>query len=82
MRVAVAGVGVGDHRDRDRTGDAPGVVDHLGHRQQPHVGLTEARRSGPEARHVRGREPGLGDEPRAERVEATGREHHLLAREQ
>jgi hypothetical protein len=61
--VAVARVGVGDDRDRDRAGDAAEVVGHLGHGHQPVVGEAEHRR-GARAGQVDGREAGLLDEPR------------------
>jgi hypothetical protein len=40
-RVAVAVVGVGDQRHRQRRGQPPRVPGHLGERQQPDVGPTE-----------------------------------------
>jgi predicted NUDIX family NTP pyrophosphohydrolase len=73
-RVAVAGVGVGDHRDVDRRRHPPRVVDHLGAGQQADVGAADQRRRRPEAGHVDDVEPGLLDQPGGERVVRTGRD--------
>ena len=80
-RVAVAGVGVGDHRDVDRLGDPSGVVDHLRKRHQPDVGAAETRCGAAETGHVRSREPGLLDQPRSQRVVAARSQHHLAGLE-
>ena len=58
--VAVAGVGIGDHRQADRARDPAGVVDHLGHAWQAVVGIAERRR-GAGAGHVDGSEAGVLD---------------------
>ena len=67
-RVAVAGVGVGDHRHVDGGHDPPGVVDHLAAAEQPDVGAADQRGRRPEAGHVDGVEAGLLDQPGREGV--------------
>ena len=81
-RVAVAVVGVGDHRHADGLHEPPRVVGHLGEREQPDVGAPEQRRRRAEAGHVDGREAGALDEPRRQRVVGAGREHRLGPGEQ
>jgi hypothetical protein len=79
--VAVAGVGVGDQRHRDRARHDGGVVDHLAHRQEAEVGIA-ARRRGAGAGHVDGGEAGLLDQARADRVVGAGSDRHAGAGEQ
>ncbi len=43
QRIAVAGVGVDDDRDRHAHGDPPRPLDHLGLREQPQIGLADRR---------------------------------------
>ena len=79
--VAVARVGVGDHGDRDRGGEAAEVLGHLGHGQQPVVGVAEGgRRAG--ARHVHSREARLLDQAGGQRVVGAGRHDQLVARQE
>ena len=78
QRVAVAGVGVGDHRDVDAVGDPPGAGGHLGHGQQANVRPPDRPRRGAEPGHVHGREPGLLHEPGGQRVERPRRHDGLL----
>ena len=78
-RVAVAGVGVGDHRHVDGGDDPPGVVDHLGAGEQPDVGPAEQRGGGAEPGHVDDVEAGLLDQPRRQRVVGAGRDQRARA---
>jgi hypothetical protein len=79
--VAEAGVGVRDHRHADRGGDARRVLRHLGHRQQPVVGVAEAgRRAG--AGHVDGGEAGLLDDPGGQAVVRARGDDERVAGEQ
>ena len=79
--VAVAGIGVGDHRQLDRGGDAAGVVDHLRHRDQAEIGIAERRR-GAGAGHVDAVEPGLRDQLRGDAVIGAGCDHHAVPAQQ
>ncbi len=69
-RVAVAGVGVADHRDRHRGADVAPLIEHLTVGNEPGVGQAEARRRDRVAAHEGEREAGRLDEPRRKRVEA------------
>ncbi len=74
-RVAVAGVGICDHRDGDRLRHAPGVLDHLAARQQRHIGTAEQGAGGGEAAHVDDVEAGLLDQPSGQPVVGTDGQH-------
>ncbi len=76
--VAVAGVGICNHREVDRRGDASGIVDHFGHAQQPDVRTTEQRCRCAEAGHVHSSEVGLFDQPGTEGVVTTWQHERLL----
>src|SRR6516225_61984 len=59
--VAVAGVGIGDHRHFDCGGKTPGIGDHFRHRNEAEIGVSQTcRRTG--TRHVDGGETGLLDQ--------------------
>jgi hypothetical protein len=74
-RVAVAGVGVADHRDRDRRADVPALIEHLAVGDQLRIRRADPSRRHREAAHEGEAEPGALDELRRERVEAT--RHHV-----
>ena len=76
-RIAVSRVGVRDHRDPDRLCDPPRVVNHLREGEQSNVGPAQPPRGGPEPGHIDRGKARLLDEPRAERVIAAGRQHHV-----
>ena len=73
-RVAVAGIGVGDHRHRDR-------LDHLGEPPDDFIGRHQAnvryagRAGDGAAARIDGRKAGLLDEPGRKLVERAGRDH-------
>ena len=71
-RIAVAGVGVDDDRDRDAHADPPGAVDHLGLGQQAHVGLADGGGGDRVAGDEGHREADALGDPRRERVEDAG----------
>ena len=79
--VAVAGIGVGDHRDFHRGGEAAGVVRHLAHGEEAVIGVAE-RRGGAGAGHVHGGKAGLLDGARADAVVSAGRDQQAVLREQ
>ena len=81
-RVAVSGVGVGDHRHVDGGHDPAGVVDHLRAREQSHVGAADQRRRRPEAGHVDDVEAGLLDEPGRQGVVGAGSHDRGAGRQQ
>ena len=81
-RVAVAVVGVGDHRDPDGLHEPPRVAGHLVEREQADVGPPEQRRRRAEARQVDGREARLLDQPRRQAVVGARRQHRLAAGQQ
>src|SRR5262245_26547108 len=81
-RVPVAGVGVGEYRDRQSVDDPAGVVDHLRHRQQPDVGPAKPGSRGAEACHVGRLKAGLLHQTGAEGVVAAGAENWLGACQQ
>ena len=70
--IPITGVGISNHREVDGGGDASSVVNHLAHAQQPNIGATQQRRSGPEARHVRRVETRLLDKAGTECIGAAG----------
>jgi hypothetical protein len=72
QRVAVAGVGVDDDRDRHAQADPPGTVDHLGLGQQAEVGLADGGGGDRVAGDERHREAGPVGELRREGVEDAG----------
>jgi hypothetical protein len=80
--VAIAGIGVGDHRDLDRVHDPPSVVNHLRQGHQSDVGASQPGSRAPEAGHVGGGKPRLLHQPCPQRVEAARSQHHLIAVEQ
>ena len=73
QRVAVAGVGVGDHRQRHRARQVRGVIRHLGEGGEAEVGLAQVRGGGARARHVHRGEARRLDEARGEAVVSAGR---------
>ena len=75
-RVAVAGIGVGDDRDRYRLDRQPDKADIFDHRQQPEIGVAAGARVAAAGQVNRG-EPGLLDKPRRQRV--VGARHHRIA---
>ena len=79
-RVAVAGVGVADDGDVYRLRNRARVGGHLGHREQPEVGIA-ARGRGAESRHINGVEAGGGGEFRLQAIEDEGRDDHFGAGE-
>ena len=75
--VAIAGVGIGDHRHVDRGRDAPGIVGHLRHGHEAVVRVAERRgRAG--AGHVDGRKARLRDGARRNAVIGARRHDHVL----
>jgi hypothetical protein len=79
--IAVARVGIGNNGNVDRTGDAPGVFDHLAHGQQPIVGIAVARRrTGPG--HVDGRETRVRDQCCRDAVVCARRDGHAVLPQQ
>ena len=70
-RIAVAGIGIGDHRHRDRLDDFGEPRDDLVRRHQPHVGHAGRARDGAAAR-IDGRKARLLDEARRQSVERAG----------
>ena len=81
-RVAIAVVGIGDDRDRDRVGDPPGIGVHLGHRREADVGHAQLRDRRAVSGHVNCLEPGHLDHARADGVEASRHEHGTSGSEQ
>jgi hypothetical protein len=79
--VAVAGIGVGDHRNVDGRGDTSGIVGHLRHCEEAVVGIAERRR-GAGAGHVDRVEAGLHDGARGDAIVGAGRDHHAAALQQ
>src|ERR1700745_221304 len=51
--VAVPGIRIGDHRHVDRRDQAPGIGDHLRHRDEAEIGVSQARRRS-RPRHIDG----------------------------
>ncbi len=79
--VAVAGIGVGDHRHLHGRGDPPGIVRHLVHGHEPEIRIAERRRgAGP--RHVDRGKPRLVDGAGADAVVGAGRHDHAVLPEQ
>jgi len=76
--VAVAGIGIGDDRQSDRSRDPAGIGHHLRHRHQAEIGIAEHRR-GAGAGHVDRVGPGTLDEPRRDAIIGTRRHHHPVA---
>ncbi len=74
-RVAVAGVGIGDHRDSHRLDRQPDKAHVLRERQQAEIGIAVRPRIAA-AGQVDRLEAGLLDEPRGERVISAG--HHRV----
>ena len=79
--VAVAGIGIGDHRHVDGRGDAAGIVGHLRHGDEPIVGIAERRRRAG-AGHVDRAEAGLRDGARGDAVVGAGRDGQAVALQQ
>jgi len=79
--VAVAGIGIGDDGEFDRCSDAPGIGDHLGHRDEAEIGVAQYRRSAG-AGHVDGGNPCLFDELGGDAVIGSGRHHHSISVQQ
>ncbi len=77
QRVAVAGVGIGDHRHAHRLDHLGKPLDDLVGRDQAHVGHAGAARDGAAARIDRG-EARLLDEARGEAVIGAGRDHDAV----
>ena len=75
--VAVAGVGIGNHREIDSGRNAPSVADHLRHRQQAEIGIAK-RRGGPGAGHVDRLKTGLSDQFRGDAVIGAGGGDHAV----
>ena len=79
--IAVARVGIGDHRDIDRPRHHTGVVGHLRLRQQAEVRKAAGhRRACPS--HVDRGKPGLGNQPGSDAVIGAGRHDHARLRDQ
>ena len=72
-RVAVPGIGVRDHRERDRAREVRGVVRHLGEGGEAEIRLPEVGGRGAGAGHVHDREAGRLDEARGKAVIGAGR---------
>ena len=73
-RVAVAVVGVDDHRNAHRLGDVARVLDHLGHRHQPDVGIPAAHRRARAGHHAQ-RVAHLLDDPGGQAVVGAAAQH-------
>ena len=69
-RVAVAGVGVADHRDRHRIADVTPLLDHLGVGDQPGIRQAEPRGGDRESAHEADAEAGPLDHAGGQRVVA------------
>jgi hypothetical protein len=79
QRIAEAGVGVDDHRQRHALGDARQRVFHLGGGGQPDVGAAQPRVGDGRARQVQRLEAGLlGDQCRQRVVDARGQQRRGL----
>ena len=79
--LAVAGVGVRDHGERDGGAEAPGVVDHLGRARDAEIGQPEGGRRGRVAAAIQRLEPGALQQPAGERVERPRHDQDLGLRE-
>ncbi len=75
-RIAVAGIGIGDDRDRDRLDGAADELDILGQAQQAEIRVAAGARIAA-AGQIHRRKPGRFDEPRGQRV--IGARHHRVA---
>jgi hypothetical protein len=73
--VAVAGVGIGDHRHFDCGGKTPGIGDHFRHRNEAEIGVSQTRRR-TGTRHIDGGETGLLDQLGGDAVVGAGCDDH------
>jgi hypothetical protein len=77
-RVAIAGVGIGDDRDRDRLDRQPDKADILRQGEQSEIGIAVRSRIAA-AGQIDRLEPGLFDEPRRQRVVGPRRHREAAA---
>jgi len=81
-RVAEAGVRIHDDRQVHRIADRRHVVDELGDRGQPHVGLAQVPVGDRRAAHEHRLEAGRRDEAGAERIARAGQDRARAGRHQ
>ena len=81
-RVAIAGIAIGNQRDRDGVGDVAGLIDHLAIAHQPQIGRADPAGRGGKARHEGQIIAFLRDQLGRERIETAGHDMAFVLHQQ